>query len=840
MQPRPLKRRKSYPKHPELTIAPPDPNTSIAHMREMIGERKKVLDLGCASGYLASLLVKRECDIVGIDCNAGAVEEARRFCASAFVADLDEIVLPELLAGMQFDVIVFGDVLQHLHEPARTLDEARALLADDGYVVASIPNVSHGAIRLALLSGSFDYQELGILDDAHLRFFTGKTIDELFLTTGFTIEKVERVTLPLFAKSDLVPALDPRDFDPTALAEVRADSESETLQFVIKAFPLPSDLRLRAVSKRFLTVNTELAGTKQQIAHRESELEAQREALNSRAAVIDDLRAKADRLESELDETREQRRELERSYRLLEIDSLTKLNGAMQQTLAAQTELNRSVEVIAELRSQLDEAEHTQPQLSTETAEPYSAALHEDFEHERRVLRQRLDGEQQRAATIAAERGSLGRELEALQHEFGEVAAERNEAQRWLAKERQRAMVLELRLADAEEYKDELTAGVNKLRLLVDSLEPQVGDLHVEVAALRRRNVELEASLELQLAEGAQLADELAVERNALEAERRRGGAWQSEAEARRSIVASLESKLSIALDNLERSEVALSEVEREYCDRVARTESDCADLLAEATEAIIAVNSELEVESAAVDAHLREHTAKASELEAQLDAIRKAASADKLIMREYADEFRHRAESAEKELHGAIRQRDDLYLRVVDADRTIGEVSERNVRLDEDIRYLEGRLRDEYAHNARADSELKRAQTELAALTAHSEAAIADLSARASSLENDLCREQAVLQHLRESASSDRARADIAAAELASLAVRHEILQASLAESDNRLVAQTEELLASTSDERDRLLTLIDTVQSSHFWRLKHWLARLRARIFGVAAVRG
>ena len=71
--------------------------------------------------------------------------------------------------------------------------------------MASIPNISHGAIRLALLSGRFDYQELGILDDSHLRFFTAKTIDELFLTAGFRIETVERVTLPLFAESDLVP-----------------------------------------------------------------------------------------------------------------------------------------------------------------------------------------------------------------------------------------------------------------------------------------------------------------------------------------------------------------------------------------------------------------------------------------------------------------------------------------------------------------------------------------------------------------------------------------------------------------------------------------------------------
>ena len=165
MPSRTLKPRKNYPKHVEPAIVAPDPNTSYAYVLEMVGERKKVLDLGCASGYLASQLVRRECDVVGVDVNPVAAEEARKYCTSVVVADLDETMLPELFDGKVFDAVVFGDVLEHLHEPTRTLDEVRGLLSERGYVVASIPNVSHGAIRLALLSGRFDYQEIGILDD---------------------------------------------------------------------------------------------------------------------------------------------------------------------------------------------------------------------------------------------------------------------------------------------------------------------------------------------------------------------------------------------------------------------------------------------------------------------------------------------------------------------------------------------------------------------------------------------------------------------------------------------------------------------------------------------------
>ena len=95
------------------------------------------------------------------------------------------------------------------------------------------------------------------------------------------------------------------------------------------------------------------------------------------------------------------------------------------------------------------------------------------------------------------------------------------------------------------------------------------------------------------------------------------------------------------------------------------------------------------------------------------------------------------------------------------------------------------------------------------------------------------MAHQKALLEHLRDAADRERLRAEGAAADFASLTVRHEILQGRLAEMDNVLVAQTEQLLAGTSAERERLLTLIDTVQSSHFWRIKHWLARLRVRAF-------
>jgi len=70
--------------------------------------------------------------------------------------------------------------LEHLRNPWRVLEETQQLLKSEGYIVVSIPNIAHGAIRLALLQGRFEYTELGILDNTHLRFFTRKTVEQLF------------------------------------------------------------------------------------------------------------------------------------------------------------------------------------------------------------------------------------------------------------------------------------------------------------------------------------------------------------------------------------------------------------------------------------------------------------------------------------------------------------------------------------------------------------------------------------------------------------------------------------------------------------------------------------
>jgi 2-polyprenyl-3-methyl-5-hydroxy-6-metoxy-1,4-benzoquinol methylase len=252
---------KSYPELATLDEGSLDPNSSYSKMLELIGTTGRVLDVGCASGYLARLLTARGCRVTGIDVNAKSVESAQRYCDRALVADLDVVTLAQLFPDETFDVLVFGDVLEHLRNPWRVLDDARRLLAYQGYAVASIPNIAHGAIRLALLNGRFDYSEFGILDNTHLRFFTRRTTEELFVQAGYAIERIDKTYLALFAPTNLVPQLESADFDEATVAKVREDVDFETLQFVVKAKALDDDAKLESITQHYLSASARLETT---------------------------------------------------------------------------------------------------------------------------------------------------------------------------------------------------------------------------------------------------------------------------------------------------------------------------------------------------------------------------------------------------------------------------------------------------------------------------------------------------------------------------------------------------------------------------------------------------
>jgi 2-polyprenyl-3-methyl-5-hydroxy-6-metoxy-1,4-benzoquinol methylase len=106
-----------------------------------------------------------------------------------FIVDLDDQKLPKF--DNKFDLIVLGDVLEHLKRPDIILKNLKELLASHGRIIISVPNIAQIKIRLKLLLGNFDYQDYGIMDRTHLKFFTQKTIKNLIIQAGYQIEREE-------------------------------------------------------------------------------------------------------------------------------------------------------------------------------------------------------------------------------------------------------------------------------------------------------------------------------------------------------------------------------------------------------------------------------------------------------------------------------------------------------------------------------------------------------------------------------------------------------------------------------------------------------------------------
>lgn len=198
-----------------------------------VPEGSRVLDLGCSVGQLARHLVDRGCTVVGVELDAAAAAQAEAWCEQVHAADLDLTDVGAMLAAERFDVVVAADVIEHLRDPASLLRSVRPLLGDTGVLVATVPNIAHGSARLALLTGRFEYADLGIMDRTHLRFFTRATLTELLRITGYELVSIDPLELPV----ELGVPYDPKALPRGVEKAVKRMADSETYSFLVVARP---------------------------------------------------------------------------------------------------------------------------------------------------------------------------------------------------------------------------------------------------------------------------------------------------------------------------------------------------------------------------------------------------------------------------------------------------------------------------------------------------------------------------------------------------------------------------------------------------------------------------
>lgn len=141
-------------------------------LRAWKGRRgRRVLDVGCGFATTSAYLQKLGNDVTGIESSDLACDVAATRIGRVIRADLQHADPGDA----QYDVIIFADVLEHLPWPVGVLRRYLQWLAPGGSVIISLPNVGLWSVRLAHLLGRWEYEETGVLDRTHLRFFTRKS-----------------------------------------------------------------------------------------------------------------------------------------------------------------------------------------------------------------------------------------------------------------------------------------------------------------------------------------------------------------------------------------------------------------------------------------------------------------------------------------------------------------------------------------------------------------------------------------------------------------------------------------------------------------------------------------
>lgn len=199
----------------------------------------RVVEVGCSSGALAKAYSKKNpgCVYTGIEIDPDYADVARQFCNEVICANVEDLAEEEFLRLFPSDCWVFGDTLEHLYDPWSLLRRIKPRLSTNGQIIACVPNAQHWSIQVNLSCGFFRYANEGLMDRTHIRWFTRKTLIDLFESTGYKItegfprifdEPIREKFLPTIRALAVAGGANPDE----------AISDAIPLQWVVKAVPV--------------------------------------------------------------------------------------------------------------------------------------------------------------------------------------------------------------------------------------------------------------------------------------------------------------------------------------------------------------------------------------------------------------------------------------------------------------------------------------------------------------------------------------------------------------------------------------------------------------------------
>jgi len=181
-------------------------------------DARRIVEFGCGAGALARAVRKTHPQVhyTGVELMPEQLDLARDALDVALARDLDQVAdwsldseLTQALPPGSFDHVIFGDVLEHLYDPARALAQAVQRLRPKGSALVCIPNVQHWSVLAQLILGHWPQQDAGLFDRTHIRWFTLQDMVHLLQGAGLVVERVVPRIFQPEAGQPLLQALSP-------------------------------------------------------------------------------------------------------------------------------------------------------------------------------------------------------------------------------------------------------------------------------------------------------------------------------------------------------------------------------------------------------------------------------------------------------------------------------------------------------------------------------------------------------------------------------------------------------------------------------------------------------
>jgi SAM-dependent methyltransferase len=199
---------------------------------------KRLIEVGCSSGALAREFKKISpaCDYLGLEIEPAYAALARRSGDRCLNLNLEESGDDFWSTVADRDCWIFGDVLEHFKNPWAVLSKIRAVIPPNGVIVACVPNAQHWSLQVKLSVGAFEYENAGLMDKTHLRWFTRQTLLKLFADTGFAVTEGFPRTFDEPQRDKFLPLI--AQMAEAAGGDAKmAVTDALPLQYVVKAVP---------------------------------------------------------------------------------------------------------------------------------------------------------------------------------------------------------------------------------------------------------------------------------------------------------------------------------------------------------------------------------------------------------------------------------------------------------------------------------------------------------------------------------------------------------------------------------------------------------------------------